>query len=219
MDSIGSRLQKAREKKHLSLKDVSEKTKIHPNVLKAIEEDRADQMLSRVYVKGFVRSYAALVGLHGEELVQAYQEVSKETPLLMPGSAEGSPWGEGRVFPWMRWSIVILFAAASLYGIRWGFSKIQQKLSFPSFSRQTLSLEKGSRTPYPFRLAPDEPMTLKLRAYENTWITVTSDGQLMYQGLLTKGREESWLAKRRFELSMSDGGVVEGTGKVTNGKT
>jgi len=72
----------------------------------------------------------------------------------------------------------------------------------------SLPLHKGSSVSYPFRIPSNEPLKLKLRANENTWITVTSDSRLMYQGLLTKGKEEVWSAQHSFELSLTDGGAV-----------
>ncbi len=57
----GQRLRQAREAKGLSLEQVSRSTKIHLNVLTAIEADRA-QTISPIYLKGFLKTYARHLG-------------------------------------------------------------------------------------------------------------------------------------------------------------
>ena len=61
---------------------------------------------------------------------------------------------------------------------------------------------------HPLRVPESETLKLKLRAKENTWVAITSDGHLVYQGLLAKGKEETWGGQRRLEVSLSDGGGV-----------
>ena len=60
--SVGERLRRAREAKGFSLEQVSRVTKIHVNVLTAIEADRAAQTISPIYLKGFLKTYARHVG-------------------------------------------------------------------------------------------------------------------------------------------------------------
>ena len=60
--SVGQRLRQAREAKGLSLEQVSRVTKIHLNVLTAIEADRAARTISPVYLKGFLKTYARYLG-------------------------------------------------------------------------------------------------------------------------------------------------------------
>ena len=65
----GSVLQRARKDRKLSLADVTEKTKIQPWVLEAIEADRLQELMSPVYVKGFITTYAKFLRLEPEPLV------------------------------------------------------------------------------------------------------------------------------------------------------
>ena len=62
MPTIGERLRQAREAKGYSLEDVSRATKIHVNVLAAIEADRAAETLNTIYLQGFLRTYSRYVG-------------------------------------------------------------------------------------------------------------------------------------------------------------
>jgi len=69
---FGDKFRKAREKKSLSLDDVSNVTKIGSRMLQAIEEERFEQLPGGVFNKGFIRAYAKQVGLNDEEAVNEY---------------------------------------------------------------------------------------------------------------------------------------------------
>ncbi len=72
MGAFGNKFRKAREKKNLSLDDVSNVTKIGSRMLQAIEEERFDQLPGGVFNKGFIRAYAKHLGLNDEEAVNDY---------------------------------------------------------------------------------------------------------------------------------------------------
>jgi cytoskeletal protein RodZ len=55
---VGATLRQARAQRRLTLAQVSEQTKIQPWVLEAMEEDRLQDLMSPVYVKGFLTTYA-----------------------------------------------------------------------------------------------------------------------------------------------------------------
>jgi cytoskeleton protein RodZ len=69
---FGDKFRKAREKKDISLDDVSHVTKIGARMLRAIEEEQFDQLPGGVFNKGFIRAYAKHLGLNDEEAVSDY---------------------------------------------------------------------------------------------------------------------------------------------------
>ncbi|MCM8763327.1 MAG: DUF4115 domain-containing protein [Candidatus Omnitrophica bacterium] len=73
MESVGARLKKARLEKKLTLEEVYKKTKIHPNVLLAIEEDRFTQ-LNPVYLRGFLKIYSRFLGINPQEIIADFKE-------------------------------------------------------------------------------------------------------------------------------------------------
>ena len=96
---FGDKFRKAREKKDISLDDVSNVTKISARMLRAIEEEHFDQLPGGVFNKGFIRAYAKHLGLDAEEAVTDYlaclrqaqidaQEVWEPAPAGKPGSAQ-----------------------------------------------------------------------------------------------------------------------------------
>jgi cytoskeleton protein RodZ len=69
---FGDKFRKAREKKELSLDDVSNVTKIGARMLRAIEEENFEQLPGGVFNRGFIRAYAKHLGLDSEEAVNDY---------------------------------------------------------------------------------------------------------------------------------------------------
>lgn len=67
---IGEILKTKRLEKNISISDVQEFTKIKSYYIKAIEDGEEDKLPDPVYIRGFIRSYAEMLGLNGEVLLQ-----------------------------------------------------------------------------------------------------------------------------------------------------
>jgi cytoskeleton protein RodZ len=74
MSDLGEMLRRAREKKELTLAQVEDGIRIREKFLKALEEGDYDILPEEVYARGFVRSYAAYLGLDPEEALALYLE-------------------------------------------------------------------------------------------------------------------------------------------------
>jgi cytoskeleton protein RodZ len=72
-ETIGPFLQKAREEKGITLRELADKTKININILRALESDDIDKLPNKTYVRGFVQNYAKILGLSLEE---AYERMN-----------------------------------------------------------------------------------------------------------------------------------------------
>ena len=73
-DSLGEYLQQAREAKGLTLEEASSKTRILPLYLKALEENNYARLPDEVFAKGFVRSYARILGLDEAMVIRKFDE-------------------------------------------------------------------------------------------------------------------------------------------------
>lgn len=76
--SFGERLKREREKRGMSLEDVSGATKISVRNLRALEQEKFDQMPGGIFNRGFVRSYAKHLGLDDEQVLADYLEAAGE---------------------------------------------------------------------------------------------------------------------------------------------
>ncbi len=65
---FGESLQKERELRGITLEDISAQTKVNVRFLEAIENDDLSALPAKAFAKGFLRSYARVVGLD-EDLV------------------------------------------------------------------------------------------------------------------------------------------------------
>jgi cytoskeletal protein RodZ len=83
--SFGERLKKEREKRGMTLEDVSGVTKVSVRNLRALEQEKFDQMPGGIFNRGFVRAYAKHLGLDDDQVVADYLEAAGESvPTLDP---------------------------------------------------------------------------------------------------------------------------------------
>jgi cytoskeleton protein RodZ len=68
--SIGAELARAREERGLSVSDVAQQLKFAPRQLEALEQDRFEQLPGGTFVRGMVRSYARLLKIEPEPLLE-----------------------------------------------------------------------------------------------------------------------------------------------------
>jgi cytoskeleton protein RodZ len=81
MGHFGDKFREAREKRELTLDQVSNVTKISSRMLKAIEEEHFDLLPGGVFNKGFIRAYAKHLGLNDEEAVNDYLTCLREAQV------------------------------------------------------------------------------------------------------------------------------------------
>ena len=79
MNEIGEILKNARIEKGYTLDDLQQITKIQKRYLQAIEDGNTEILPGRFYMRAFVKQYADIVDLNGEELLEEHlTETSKE---------------------------------------------------------------------------------------------------------------------------------------------
>ncbi len=76
-ESNGAKLKKLRLEKGFSLEEVQKQTKVHLDILKAIEEDNFIN-LSPVYIKGFLKIYCKFLGVDYKLYLPDYKEPQAE---------------------------------------------------------------------------------------------------------------------------------------------
>ena len=86
MDQLSALLRQARQEKQLSLKDISEVTKIQTHYLEALENGDFTVFAGEVYLKGALQNFAVTVGLNSEEVLALYNKLRHE--VMEAGEAE-----------------------------------------------------------------------------------------------------------------------------------
>ena len=72
MFEIGNSLREARLRRGMEIVQAEQGTKIRGKYLRALEEERFEQLPAETYIKGFLRTYAEYLGLDGQLYVDEY---------------------------------------------------------------------------------------------------------------------------------------------------
>jgi cytoskeleton protein RodZ len=72
MQTIGERLEEARKRKGISIREAAEATKIRGDYLHKYENNQFDIKLPEIYVRGFLRTYATYLKLPGDKIINDY---------------------------------------------------------------------------------------------------------------------------------------------------
>jgi hypothetical protein len=72
MFEIGNSLREARLRQSLDFNEVERRTKIRGKYLRALEEEHFELLPAQTYIKGFLRTYADVLGLDGQLYVDEY---------------------------------------------------------------------------------------------------------------------------------------------------
>lgn len=233
MSNIGERIKKIRLEKGLSLEDVHKKTKIHMNILKAIEEDSLVNF-SPIYIKGFLKIYCNFLGVDVKDFVSDYKE---NRPVVQVPQPEANPqvslknpdasFDFSKILSKAKTAaliLAVLFLTILVFRLgKFVFSKVGSLLPKhkqtavlvnPKQERKNIALpaqktREQIQTPKVKALPALSDIRLGIRAKDDCWMQVKIDSKTIFQNILKRGRFESWKAKDKIELSLGNAGVVE----------
>ncbi len=235
---VGEQLKQARTHLQLSLKQVSQVTKIQSWVLEALEADQLHTTMSPVYVKGFVSTYAKLLRLEPEPLIARLyppvpvaperqdaglrtQDTGPKTQdsglriqeLTKKFSLRPAPWVLSPSMSFIRQVAVGALGIAAMWALVMINPAQHLKLRLPH-REASFSVAKrptsASNEPT-VEIQPTQPLELTIQARRDTWVSVKADGQLLTQQRLEVGSKESWKARRRLEVVIAKPAHVEAT--------
>ena len=83
MQTIGERLEEARKRKGISIREAAEATKIRSDYLHKLESNSFDLNLPEIYIRGFLRNYANYLKLNCDKMLADYK-------TLAPNDGRGS---------------------------------------------------------------------------------------------------------------------------------
>jgi transcriptional regulator with XRE-family HTH domain len=77
MQTIGERLEEARKKKGISIREAAEATKIRGDYLQKFESNQFDIGLTEIYTRGFLRNYATFLKLPADRILNDYASLGR----------------------------------------------------------------------------------------------------------------------------------------------
>lgn len=213
MQTVGEKLRKARLEQNLSFEEVYKQTKIYPHVLEALEQDRAHNFLSFVYIKGFLKTYARYLGLDGEKLLKEYVDSQNQQPAASEVVVEEKK-KEPFPVPKVNLALILRASAAILlfFGLIFYFRYVKKNISTIE-DRAEIQRVKVEVTPA--SAVKSEDLVVEVRTKQDCWIRVRTDNQAVFEKILPKGKTERWRAKENIELRI---GKPEALMVFLNGK-
>ncbi len=144
--SVAAELSRARQARGIDLHDAARELRIRHEHLGALEERRFDERPGPAYVIGFLRSYAAYLGLDAQDLVARFK--AETSAFGAPQKLDfPSPADEGRL---PRWPLLLmaLALAIAVYAV-WYYLGTTDRLAFDKVSEVPASLAAQVATPGP----------------------------------------------------------------------
>lgn len=88
MQTVGNYLRQEREAKNISLGEVAQLTKISEFYLDFLEKDDYEKLPQGPYIKGYISSYARLIGSNADEAIKLYNSLHEQMNQFEAAQAE-----------------------------------------------------------------------------------------------------------------------------------
>lgn len=202
---FGAYLKNFREENGITLKEISDETKIRVNILSLIESEDHKQLPSEVFVKGFVRAYAKAIGADEKEAHRMYLKSFDAFNTHVQKKTKRSR--QKKLFYKLLFATVsaLCVIVASVYFIYEGYNRQsalnekKQKVSdFPEEKRITLvdpSLKQNAAA-----LQNKKNFRLEIITIKKTRIKIIIDSLKTTEYLLNPGDKVELEAKSKFNI-------------------
>jgi len=224
MQTIGEKLEEARKRKGISVREAAETTKIRGDYLQKFEANTFDIDLPPLYIRGFLRSYARYLELDPERVVNEYNTLISEGK---PVSRRESREGYGRV-DFAETSRAKESGEAAnnnrstqdqamllKFGLLGGGAIVVVviiillfKVIFSSASPKPVTTSNQSTVAQQTAVAQSEPpQTLTLTATDPTRVKVVqdSDGTVLFNASLARGESKSFKKQGKLLITVESG--------------
>jgi transcriptional regulator with XRE-family HTH domain len=211
---LGQALREARLQRGIDLTEVERVTKVRVKFLRAMEEDRWDDLPPRAYARSFLQTYARYLDLDDEALLDRYQEtVEPDEPdeaipsgIIRSGSIES-----GRSLRPIVFVLAGLAAAAGVALIvaaigsggsdNGGTAKPHPKR--PAGATVATATTDTTTTP------SGSELSIELSPTADVWVCLVDEqGQALVDGvILTTGQSQGPFSGRSFEATFGNGSM------------
>jgi cytoskeleton protein RodZ len=221
---FGRRLRAARERRGLSLRQISDTTKIGIAVLEGLEHDDISRLPGGIFSRGIVRSYAAEVGLDPEATMQEFTAQFSRDAVTVGHVALSQPEDHLAVesdrhvaTTFVRLiAISVPIAVAVVYFGSIG--RVMPAAVSPVIPQPSPAVQRSEpivSEPAPAAVevaattgttAPDH-LRVTVSALRECWVSATVDGGKAFEGVLQSGDVHAFDA-RELELTAGDAAAL-----------
>jgi cytoskeletal protein RodZ len=208
---IGKYLRGTRERQGLTLRQISTSTKISITTLQCIERNELDRLPGGIFTKGYLRAYAAEVGVNPEEVVHAYvtqspgdrrdEELQRSPDPLLNNPHE------------VRDLVTTVLVAILLISILYYWplrdsaespaSSSHEIASTPEPTEQSAANGATSSTSLPTD-RQESGLRLEVEPTGECWVSAKADGRLAIYRLLQSGERVTVTAQEELILRVGD---------------
>ncbi|MGC8746759.1 MAG: helix-turn-helix domain-containing protein [Candidatus Saccharicenans sp.] len=219
MESLGQQLKQEREKKGLSLKEISLQTKIGLRYLEAIENDQLELLPGGFFTRQILKTYLTFIGQEPTPWLAKYQEAGLllvEPPASRISKPKKTPGIKVNNIAWIILTVVVMSLFIGL--IYLSIKSSRQAVKSPAASKTAVVIpvtpiepraetkEKTKKTEA--EVQPYQGLDLELTFNEDCWIQVYADGNLVIDGLKLEGYKTSVKAKSELRINLGNAGGV-----------
>ncbi|RKS74900.1 cytoskeletal protein RodZ [Actinomadura pelletieri DSM 43383] len=226
--SIGETLAEERQRAGLSVTQVSLQTRIRETVIRGIEADDFAACGGNFYARGHIRSISRVIGIDPEPLVAEFDATHGGAPQPVSAVSAFEPeqpvaFRERRSPNWSA-AMALALAAVVIYGVFHVVGQgggpeqrtARQVAGTPAPTTSAPATTAPPKSGAPVAVAPRTKVEVRVEAKFTTWLNVRGDdGRTLFSGMLRKGDQKDFTAKKKVKLVIGVGGSVDLT---VNGK-
>lgn len=214
LKEIGAHLRQLRQEQAISPEEVSTKTFIPLRLLKALEEGESDQLPEPVFIQGFIRKYADALDLDGTTLAKTFP--ANFLPIKADiYSRETSHHPYSLIQPYLPYILYFLLVVSAASGLLYLLNRPQaDKPPLEEKSSPLIQQQQTLATSIPSSLTPPTtsqailPIEVMVSLKEQSWLLVVVDGKTKFEGIIAKGKQQTWTAKKQLKLRAGNAGAV-----------
>jgi cytoskeletal protein RodZ len=218
---IGQILRAAREDLQLSHKDLAAKTLIRDGLLAAIEAADIDQLPEPVYMRGLIRRYGDCLGLDGEALAIQYFTPAGQQPSRSFWRLPITP----QLRPVHLYITYVVLIGVAISALSYTFQRMTYQsntlpvlegevaedatmpIDGPTTANEPASENNQAATTVPPEMA-NSPVRVSVELRGQSWLRVTSDGEVEFEGILKEGDAQVWTAEEQLKIRAGNAGGV-----------
>ncbi len=220
-NGVGPILREARNRRKVDLSTVEAATRIRVRFLRAIENEEWDVLPGGVYTRGFIRTYAAYLGLDGERLADDFRREVEGADGRGPGAeptsvaasaTTGTP-GARRALPSAAWiaalaAIAVAITVVVLLPGGGGGGKGKDEAAHGAGARGDHG--NGGAGGAAAHVARPKGVSVRLSATAEVWVCLLdAKGTHLVDGqILEAGAEEGPFRSGSFTVSFGNGEVA-----------
>lgn len=232
MLNIGKELKELRLQKGLTLKEISEITKINIKYLELIEENNF-HFLPEVYVRGFLKNYVRAIEGDEKKFLEAFEEIrspvlnepqEKQEEEPQPISEDKEVQPEPEIIPFSvkkfligKSNIITIRNVSFLVGaiiilvfviILILTQKSKKEENLVQTAAESMYEEVQEKSEKFDNIALDDSLILGINAKDSVWIQVKLDDSVIQEVYLRNGQSQKFKAMNNFQLLVGNAGAI-----------